>query len=79
MLTIGMVSFAQLLLKPGAPGIFRPVATAKRLYAPTVTSVCPIQKPLLMVTRWDGFSSAEQSVPPGEQPIIKVPGAIQTY
>src|ERR1019366_6589885 len=76
---IGMFSFTQPLLKSGASGICRPVAPTKRLYAPTVTSVCPIQKPFVMVTWCGGFSSSPQSLSPGEQPIMKVPGGIHTY
>ena len=39
-------------------GIAFPDASAYRLYAPTVTSFCPIQKPLVILTGWAGFSSA---------------------
>ena len=80
-----MLSFAQDLLKSGAGGMFRLLSAAKRLYAPTVTSVCPIPKPLLSVTTWgpDGplpcFSSASHSLSLGEQPIWNAPGGIQTY
>ncbi len=59
----------------------RPCSRSKsiRLYAPTVTSVCPIQNGLRIVTGWAGFSEAEQSTSPGEHPIKKVPAATQVY
>ena len=50
-----------------------------RWKASSVTSVCPIQKPLVRVTWWAGFSSSSQSLSPAEQPMVNVPGGIHTY
>jgi hypothetical protein len=74
-----MLSWPQPELKLGAGGIGCPVAALKRLYAATVTSVWPLQKPLLIVTWCVGFSSREHLLSPGEQPIMNVPGGIRTY
>src|ERR1035437_7336942 len=77
--TIGIWSLLQPGLKSGAVGIAFPVHAAKRLYAPTVTSVCPSQKPFVMVTWCGGFSLPSHSLSPGEQPISKLPSGIHTY
>src|SRR5215468_4826968 len=47
--------------------------------AACVASVLPIQKPLVIVTWCAGCSLGRQVGSPGEQPIVKLPGAIQTY
>ena len=75
---MGISWLFQPALKPGGEVMAFPVDPAYRLYAATVTWVCPSQTPLLMVTRWEGFSSAEHSVSPGEQPIMNVSGGIHT-
>jgi hypothetical protein len=47
---MGICPFFQPWLKLGARGIFPEVSPTKRLYASTVTGVCPSQNPLLIVT-----------------------------
>jgi len=76
---MGMFLFFHPELKVGENGITRPVVEEKRWYAATVTSVWPIQKPLVSVTSCEGFSHLRHSLSSGEQPIMKMPGDTQTY
>ena len=64
----------------GSPGISIPeVLSANWRHAPTVTSVCPNQKPFVIFTACCGRSLSSQLLSPGEHPISNSPGGIQTY
>lgn len=63
----------------GSGGIFLPASSIKCLYALTVTSVCPIQKPFEITTSRAGLSMGSHCKSPAEQPIVKLPLGTHTY
>jgi hypothetical protein len=60
------------------PSSAAPVAFRYFFHTPTVAGVCPIQNPFVIITQCIGFSSSPHSLSPGEHPISKLPGGIQT-
>jgi hypothetical protein len=76
--TIGRVLSRHPGFQSESGGMLALVAATNRLYAPTVTSVCPIHNPCAIVTACD-VCSPRQSVSPCEQPIGNVPAGIHAY